>query len=258
MSIKTSLRFKIFERDNFTCQYCGRRPPAVVLHCDHIHPKSKGGLDDEINLITSCQDCNLGKRDKIIINKRRTDVKVELEKLEETEKQIKEYYKYLKKIANRKEHNPEVELIMNKWSICSGFTYNISETGKKNIAKLLKSNLPEDIMEATEISWANDRIKADEKWVYMCGVLKNLKLKREDPEKAKEKEENIKLIYSLKAYWKSIYKYPATFENNRVEEWLNIFGEMAIKEKIQKCRGSYVRLTNLMDEYYERLFDFNS
>jgi len=72
------------------------------------------------------------------------------------------------------------------------------------------------------------------------------------------KEENIKLIYSLKAYWKSIYKYPATFENNRVEEWLNIFGEMAIKEEIQKCRGSYVRLTNLMDEYYERLFDFNS
>ena len=54
-------RFRIFTRDNFTCQYCGAKAPEVKLHLDHIHPKSKGGKDEEDNYITACQECNLGK-----------------------------------------------------------------------------------------------------------------------------------------------------------------------------------------------------
>jgi hypothetical protein len=61
-----SLRFEVFARDAFTCQYCGARPPDVVLELDHIHPRSKGGGDDLTNLITSCFDCNRGKRAKVI------------------------------------------------------------------------------------------------------------------------------------------------------------------------------------------------
>lgn len=66
MAIGKSLRFEIFARDAFTCQYCGLRPPDVVLEVDHIHPVSKGGGDDTLNLITSCFDCNRGKRAKVI------------------------------------------------------------------------------------------------------------------------------------------------------------------------------------------------
>ena len=44
-NVSKSLRFKVLNRDNFTCQYCGRKPPKVKLHIDHINPKSKGGLD---------------------------------------------------------------------------------------------------------------------------------------------------------------------------------------------------------------------
>jgi 5-methylcytosine-specific restriction endonuclease McrA len=66
MAIGKSLRFEVFARDAFTCQYCGMRPPDVVLEVDHIHPRSKGGSDDPINLITSCFDCNRGKRAKVI------------------------------------------------------------------------------------------------------------------------------------------------------------------------------------------------
>lgn len=58
------LRFEVFKRDEFTCQYCGRRPPEVVLELDHIHPRAAGGKDDEINLVTACVDCNRGKSDK--------------------------------------------------------------------------------------------------------------------------------------------------------------------------------------------------
>lgn len=54
-------RFKILKRDNFTCQYCGRKPPEVILHIDHKKPRSKGGNNNETNLITACSLCNLGK-----------------------------------------------------------------------------------------------------------------------------------------------------------------------------------------------------
>lgn len=56
-------RFEVFKRDSFTCQYCGAKAPDVILEVDHIIPVSKGGTDDILNLITSCRDCNRGKRD---------------------------------------------------------------------------------------------------------------------------------------------------------------------------------------------------
>lgn len=66
MSLSKSKRFEIFKRDGFTCRYCGQRPPDVTLEVDHIHPSSKGGSDDELNLLTSCFDCNRGKSDKVL------------------------------------------------------------------------------------------------------------------------------------------------------------------------------------------------
>ena len=62
--ISKRVRFAIFERDQYTCQYCGKQPPDVVLELDHIQPHSKGGSDEPLNLTTSCKDCNLGKSDR--------------------------------------------------------------------------------------------------------------------------------------------------------------------------------------------------
>lgn len=61
-AIRSSVRFKVFERDRFTCRYCGRSAPAVILEVDHVHPVSAGGTNSEANLVTSCFDCNRGKR----------------------------------------------------------------------------------------------------------------------------------------------------------------------------------------------------
>lgn len=54
-------RFEVFKRDKFTCQYCGRMAPDVILEVDHMKPVVKGGENDILNLITSCRDCNRGK-----------------------------------------------------------------------------------------------------------------------------------------------------------------------------------------------------
>jgi hypothetical protein len=67
------LRFMILQRDGFKCQYCGRNPrsdKSVILHVDHIMAIANGGSWDESNLITACQQCNLGKLHTIIVDKK--------------------------------------------------------------------------------------------------------------------------------------------------------------------------------------------
>lgn len=61
------LRFKILERDNFKCVYCGNGPEeGMKLHIDHLIPYSKGGKTELQNLVTACHVCNIGKYTKII------------------------------------------------------------------------------------------------------------------------------------------------------------------------------------------------
>ena len=61
MAVSKRLRFEVFKRDAFVCQYCGRRPPDVILEVDHILPRCEGGTDDIGNLTTACLSCNQGK-----------------------------------------------------------------------------------------------------------------------------------------------------------------------------------------------------
>lgn len=60
-SISKRVRFEVFKRDGFRCQYCGAHPPKAVLHVDHIIPVAENGTNDETNLVTSCDNCNFGK-----------------------------------------------------------------------------------------------------------------------------------------------------------------------------------------------------
>jgi 5-methylcytosine-specific restriction endonuclease McrA len=67
------VRFMVFRRDNFTCQYCGHTVrDGIKLNIDHINPKSNCGQYAIDNLITACFDCNQGKRD-VLLNKREID-----------------------------------------------------------------------------------------------------------------------------------------------------------------------------------------
>lgn len=59
--ISPSLRWTVLARDSYTCQYCGRRPPEVVLEVDHRVSEAAGGDTNVDNLVASCFDCNRGK-----------------------------------------------------------------------------------------------------------------------------------------------------------------------------------------------------
>lgn len=60
--LNLSLRMKILARDGYKCVYCGATPARAHLQVDHVVPRSRGGSDHSTNLVTSCFDCNNGKR----------------------------------------------------------------------------------------------------------------------------------------------------------------------------------------------------
>ena len=61
MTVSKALRFEVLRRDQFTCRYCGRTASEAKLHVDHVHPQTLGGKDTLDNLVTACEDCNIGK-----------------------------------------------------------------------------------------------------------------------------------------------------------------------------------------------------
>lgn len=62
VNLRSSLRFKILHRDNYTCQACGvTAGDGAKLHIDHILPVSKGGTNEESNLRVLCSECNIGR-----------------------------------------------------------------------------------------------------------------------------------------------------------------------------------------------------
>jgi len=72
--ISPSLKVKILKRDNYTCVWCGiSREDGARLHIDHIIPvnseKGKAMSAEELNapdnLRTLCNDCNIGKSNKL-------------------------------------------------------------------------------------------------------------------------------------------------------------------------------------------------
>lgn len=53
------LRRRVKDRDNSTCQYCGRIVEKGTV--DHVLPLAQGGTDELDNLVWACKGCNGSK-----------------------------------------------------------------------------------------------------------------------------------------------------------------------------------------------------
>ena len=56
-------RQNIFRRDDHKCIYCGTNSDLTI---DHVIPKSKGGKNSWLNLVSCCSDCNLKKGNRTL------------------------------------------------------------------------------------------------------------------------------------------------------------------------------------------------
>ncbi len=168
MSLTKKIRFEIFKRDSFTCQYCGKTPPEVTLEIDHIIPRPKGGSDDINNLVTACFDCNRGKTNIDLIKTPNT-IKDNFEILQEKELQISEYNKLLKKIDRR--INKEIKEIEEIYINSTKRQYCFSESFKNySVKKFIKTLGFYQVQEAMFLAIS---IASDDALKYFCGICWN-------------------------------------------------------------------------------------
>ena len=57
-------RLRIYMRDKYRCQYCGEKKAVGELTLDHILPRSRGGDNSPVNVVTACVACNNRKGDR--------------------------------------------------------------------------------------------------------------------------------------------------------------------------------------------------
>lgn len=200
-SLSKSLRFEVFKRDSFTCQYCGQSAPNATLNVDHIVPVSKSGSNDLLNLITSCFDCNSGKSNKLI-----SDNSVVVKRIEQS-KLLSEKREQLEMIAiwqNELTDLADCELNIFLEYIKDNYSISLTEHGCGVFKKIITKFGITEALESTRISELNylkdlnndDQIK---KFLdYIPRICYWRKKEKDDPEYA----ECRKLAYIAFAVWK--------------------------------------------------------
>lgn len=168
MAISRKVRFEVFKRDGFTCQYCGRTPPAVVLEADHIDPKANGGLDLQNNLVTACFDCNRGKRDRLLTTIPQS-LSDQSKCLKEREEQLKAYRRQQRAVNRRQ--NADIALVEQAFrQTFSDRTLN--DRFKESIRKNFLPHFTADSL-ASYMHQACDRMKfkgPETAVKYFCGM----------------------------------------------------------------------------------------
>lgn len=135
-SLTKKIRFEVFKRDSFTCQYCGSKAPDVILEIDHIEPISNGGKNELLNLLTSCFACNRGKsdrklKDNTVLDKQRKQI----EELNIRRQQLEMMLKWRDSELELKneEQNKAIEYFSNKFS-----GKKLRDEWSKSLSKLVK------------------------------------------------------------------------------------------------------------------------
>lgn len=161
-AVSKRLRFEVFKRDEFTCRYCGRKPPAVILNVDHIVPVVEGGGDEISNLATSCFDCNSGKSG-VPLGQLPQPVADLRAQMVEREEQERAYIEFVRARRHRQD-----ELIEEIGGILFGEGYTFWPAGASTCRYFLERLPYDDIIYAAERACgAHSPLK------YFCGICWN-------------------------------------------------------------------------------------
>ena len=183
------LRFEIFKRDGFQCIYCGRKPPEVVLHCDHVIAVANGGSNAETNLVTSCQPCNAGKSDVPLGRVPQTHLEgIELRK---------ERLAQLQEMAEWSKHEAAVvdgwvSQVSHRWMKVTDrdpHKFELIEKDQATVRHFLTRIPLDQVMDAIEITMQRvpHKYEADQ-FRYFCGVCWKKIRDREDDAAARAEE----------------------------------------------------------------------
>lgn len=172
-NVSPRTRFEIFKRDKFTCQYCGKKPPTVILHADHILPVSKGGTSERTNLITACDTCNLGKSN-VLLESVIEPIQKRLQEDIERAEQVAQYNKWLKKLRKSKEVDFRMisDAIMEACGEAPG-TKTVSGPHANSIRMFIDRLPAEEVLRAVQIADSRKPFNKNSSYTsfkYFCGV----------------------------------------------------------------------------------------
>jgi hypothetical protein len=167
-AISKKVRFEIFKRDGFICQYCGAHPPSVILNVDHIHPVALGGDNSDDNLVTSCQSCNLGKGAAELTNAPQS-LQDKAAMILEREAQINGY----QRVMNDKKQR----LLEESVEVCDVYElfhegYTLNDKSLISVRKFIEELGVHEVLSAMETACSNQKIKGG-KFPYFCGICWN-------------------------------------------------------------------------------------
>jgi len=150
VSISPRVRFEVFKRDSFTCQYCGRKFPDVILQVDHIIPVAEGGDNDMLNLTTACQECNAGKSDRRLdddtVVRRQQQ---QLEELQARQEQMEMMLQWKRGLIDLEAQ--AVDSVAELWTeLAAG--YHLNERGQAELRRLIGKYGAEEVTEALRIA----------------------------------------------------------------------------------------------------------
>lgn len=165
VAIPKKTRFSVFKRDGFCCQYCGNKPPVVVLEVDHIHPVAGGGDNSIDNLITACFDCNRGKSDGLL-----STIPPSLEDraaiLAEKQEQIKAYARLIKSIRRKEEKS--IDAVQSVFSShFEGFSF--SPKFRESVRIFIQKMPIDEVEQAMHTACSRIR-RRDDSIKYFCGI----------------------------------------------------------------------------------------
>jgi HNH endonuclease len=217
-AISKTLRFEVFKRDSFKCQYCGAEAPNVLLHIDHIKPVAEGGTNELTNLITSCMPCNLGKRDVPLddhaaVNKAR----VQLDELQERREQLELMMQWRESL--RDIDKEAVDRLAEYWNAHTP-GWSVNDHGKRNINKWLQKFSVEEIctaMDASATSYlefdAENKVTSESVGFAFNKVLGICRVN-----KASEKEPDLKQLYYIRGILRN--RIPGYFDDSKALQYL--------------------------------------
>jgi hypothetical protein len=186
--LSKALRFEVFKRDKFACQYCGAKAPEVLLQVDHIKPVAHGGLDEIMNLVTSCAPCNGGKgarelSDDTAVEKARGQAE-ELQKRREQLEMMMQWHDGLSSIGDE-----AVDAVIGAYRRCvPGWT--LEHAGRAKVQKMIRQAGVDEVLQCLRTASDNVVLKSDgtatresadillETWER---AVKYARLRREDP-----------------------------------------------------------------------------
>jgi hypothetical protein len=160
--ISKRVRFEVFKRDLFTCQYCGATPPDVVLEVDHIEAVANGGGNEEGNLVTACFDCNRGKS-AVALTVAPEPLAERAERVAEAEAQLAAYRAVMRDLEERKD--------VDAWAVLFAlYGENFTTKARYSSVRTFLERLPyETVLEAAEVA-GRTRYGKDRKFRYFCGI----------------------------------------------------------------------------------------